>query len=173
MLWPHYSKAGGSQGLPTDPTNKGNSFPSTGFCIACLQICGTGDTLKPSAPQDDSTQRQWLHCKKWRQGWRNTQVLAKGTSIGPSKPLLVPVYHPTYTTHHLPPSLPPQHSGLSCTLNSFVALIPLLLSVGLSALSCYFRADCKDFGPIKFSCDVTNLVTLYPTPVSIRKKKSS
>lgn len=41
LLLPHYAAAGGGHGLPTDPTTKGYSFPSSGFCIAWLQNCGT------------------------------------------------------------------------------------------------------------------------------------
>lgn len=127
LLWPHYSKAGGSQGLPTDPTNKGNSFPSTGFCIVCLQIHGTRDTLKPSAPQDDSTQRQWLRCKKWRQGWRNTQVLEEGTSEASGQAnhfwylFTTPLTLPTTSLPPTPALGSLLHFEFLCCAHSFVA----------------------------------------------------
>lgn len=81
LLWARYTAAAGSNRGSTDPTSQGYPFPSTSSCTACLQSCGTRDTLKPSAPPNNPTQGRRFHCKKWREvgGAQHTQVPVVGT----------------------------------------------------------------------------------------------
>lgn len=87
----------------------------------------------------------------------------EGKHQAKQKPLLVPMFTTSpypLCTHTLPTAL-----------KSFLHFEFLCCWARQSALSSYVRADCKDFGPVKFSHDITDLLTLYATSVSIRKKK--